>query len=358
LHPDEVLRDTGADYVFAGDAEITFGEFIAGKSIGKIIAGKLLAVLEENVLNWDLLKRFEGILFDSLYFTGGRGCPGICTFCTRLHGSAVRIKPAKQIIQEIRDADRLTAEGKLTLTKWQLYKNCGNSKLQNRLVSWCSVFDEDFFLDRKRAVMFLQLFEFFRFQERYRLNFQTNPCSLLDKSGKFDGELFYWFKRLKPMIQIGAETFHPQLLKRWKKRHNAEQLETVLDALDKTDMDYNVFYIWTDYHSTFAEITESAELLIASAQKHRQMRIASTPFMIPLYGTEIQRDLEKIRNYRGKHWTDYEVAHPELLPKEVAELAEMLDEMFQDAFYLEKRQEVLKTAEKIIFDKNGKFYAD
>jgi radical SAM superfamily enzyme YgiQ (UPF0313 family) len=150
------------------------------------------------------------------------------------------------------------------------------------------------------------------------------------------------------MIQIGAESFHPQLLKRWKKRHNAEQLETVLDALDKTGLDYNVFHIWTDYYSTVAEITESAKLLVQTAEKHIRMRIASTPFMIPLYGTEIQKDLEKTQHYCGKHFTDYESAHPELLPKGVSELAEKLDEVFQDTLYLEKRQNALERAAEFL----------
>jgi hypothetical protein len=215
-------------------------------------------------------------------------------------------------------------------------------------VSWCSVFDEDFFLDRQRALRFLQLYEFYGFKQRYRLSFQTNPCSLLDKTGKPDAELFYWINRLKAMIQLGAESFHPILLRRWNKRHSPEQLETVLDALEKTGQDYNVFHILTDYHSTLSELAEATTLLLRSAQRHKRMRIASAAFMIPLYDTDLRRELDFLGRLKINHFTDYEMPHPEWMNPDVVAWADKIDEALQDALYPQRRDTALDNVTKIL----------
>ncbi|MDR1964978.1 MAG: hypothetical protein LBQ50_14500, partial [Planctomycetaceae bacterium] len=262
----------------------------------------------------------------------------------------VRTKTAQQIIEELQGADQLVRNGKLRLTTWQLYQPTDHPVLKSQLVSWCSVFDEDFFLDRQRAIRFLQLYEFYGFQERYRLSFQTNPCSLLDRTGKPDVELFYWISRLKAMIQVGAESFHPDLLRRWNKRHTTEQLETVLDTLEKTGQDYNVFHILTDYHSTLVELREAVFLLLHSARRHRRMRIASSPFMIPLYDTDLRRELRFLGRLQINNLTDYETPHPEWMNPHVARWADKIDEILQNALHPQLRDNALQKLESVIWD--------
>ncbi|MDR2116849.1 MAG: radical SAM protein [Planctomycetaceae bacterium] len=380
-HPIEVLEQTGADYVFAGDSEKSLAQFLesarkhnscndlpdipglayfwAGKALVNLppedpLTGRWFPSVDEetlrkNRLNWSLLEGFDqDFVFDSLYLTGGRGCPGRCTFCCRLHGRHIRTKTAEQIIEELRGADQLVQKGKLHLTTWQLYEWTDAPVLQSLPVSWCSVFDEDFFLDRQRALRFLQLYEFYGFRQRYRLSFQTNPCSLLNRNGQPDTELFYWISRLKAMIQLGAESFHPELLRRWNKRHTPEQLQTVLDALEKTKQDYTIFHILTDYHSTFQELREATKLLLHSAQQHPRMRIASAPFMIPLYHTDLRRELDFLQRLKINNFTDYEIPHPEWMDALVVQWADKIDEALQNALYPKHRNTALEITKKMI----------
>ncbi len=74
---------------------------------------ELIAV---NRLDWSLLESFSNE-FDSLYFTAGRGCPGSCTFCAKLHGNEVRTKSARQLLEEIEAADAKVADGTIRLTR-------------------------------------------------------------------------------------------------------------------------------------------------------------------------------------------------------------------------------------------------
>ncbi len=190
-------------------------------------------------------------------------------------------------------------------------------------VRWLSIFDEDFFLDRDRATDFFRRFAALPHARRYRLSFQSNPRTLLVKkpngSYEADAELFAWIDRLKPMIQLGAESFHPDVLRRWNKRHTLEQLETVLEALDATRQDYTVFHIQADYFTTPGELRASTRLLLDAASRHRRMRIASSPLMIPLYDTDIRRQLTFSQQQSIRDFTDYERPHPEWLAPSLAE---------------------------------------
>jgi hypothetical protein len=278
-HPREVLADSGADYVFAGEAEETFAQFLrlaqernstdrqpeipglAYRYAGRVLLNTLPGdgyeqtvldtgrlhgaalryarnahrpvadneILARNRLDWSLLEGFQSE-FDSLFFTGGRGCPGECTFCALLHGQTVRTKSAGQILDEIASADAKVLDGTIKITRWDLFRHVDDPELRERMVGWAAVYDEDFFLNRKRALEFFRLWEQSPLRERYRLSVQTNPLSLVRSDGSPHEETFYWIDRLKPMIQLGAETFHPEVLARWHKRHDLRQLNTVLDA--------------------------------------------------------------------------------------------------------------------------------
>jgi len=396
-HPLEVLDDCGADYVFAGEAEEPLADFLrlagtpnsndrqpeipglafryGGRAYvntlpadgyGRTVLdtdlagqpGRLRAacnavrpvpppaLIAENRLDWSLLCGFTAE-FDSLYFTGGRGCPGACTFCARLHGPQLRAKTAEQLVEEIEAADTLAPEGGLRVSRWDLFKHTDRPELRGRRVSWAAIYDEDFFLARERAIRFFRLWDRSPLKERYRLSLQTNPCSLLTAGGRVHEELFHWIDRLKPMVQLGAESFHPDLLARWHKRHSVAQLETVLDALDRTRQDYAVFQLLTDFDSTPEELIDALWLLAASAFRHRRMRVASSPFTIPLYDSDTRRLLEfggRLAPGRVNHFTDYERPQPGWMDPLTAELADLADAELRFALNLEERDGALYEA--------------
>ena len=302
------------------------------------------AILAANRLDWSLVENFRTPL-DSLYFTGGRGCPGHCTFCAKLHGQQVRTKSAEQLLDEIAAADALVQSGRLRVSRWNLFGHVDTPPTAAHEVAWAAVYDEDFFLDRRRAIEFFVLWDQSPLKDRYRLSFQTNPSTLLD-AGRPHAELFAWIDRLKPMVQLGAESFCDDVLRRWRKRHTRAQLDVVLDALDLTRQDYTVFQLLTDFDTTAEELIESLRLLVAAALHRPRMRIASSPLTIPLYDCETRRllDFSGRLDGRVRHFTDYERVQPGWMDPLVAELADLADAELQWTLTPENRDAALLAA--------------
>lgn len=414
-HPLDLLEWSGADYVFAGEAEEAFAQFLQfarhpdSRDLLPLIPGiayrygagayhntlpadgfgqtvleagstdcatpvpclrnavRPIAsqeVLAANRLDWSTLEGFKQP-FDSLYFAGGRGCPGACSFCAKLHGTQVRIKSARQLLEEIEQADGCVAEGRLQVTRWPLFAHVDDDDLRGREVAWAAIYDEDFFLNVPRAIEFFELWSRSRLSERYRISLQTNPCSLLTKRRASDSskmrpddagqksrmspfmvhsELLHWIDAVKPMVQLGAESFNPVLLERWNKRHRLAQLNSVLDGLDSTYQDYTVFQLLADFDTTAEELIETLRLLILAAFEHPRMRIASSPYTIPLYDSDTRKYLEfadRLPQERIQDFRDYERAHPEWMDPLVAGLADIADERLHWALNLETRDGAL-----------------
>ena len=354
-HPLEVLEHTMVDYLFAGEAEESFNQFlrlwrqpnsrgllseIPGLAYWRDGPGRSPVrlhnearpvtpeeVINANRLDFSLLEGFDG-RFDSLFFTGGRGCPGDCTFCARLHGRQVRAKSAEQLLGEIEAAHAAVSSGRIQLGRWKLFEHTDDRELASLRVGWAAVYDEDFFLHRHRAIEFFRLWGESPLRHDYRISLQTNPRSILTAQGGVHAELMQWIDRVKPMVQLGGESFNPRLLARWRKRHNLAQLETVLEALDRTGQDYTVFQLLTDFDSTPEELIQTVRRLALAAFRHRRMRIASSPFTIPLYDSRTRETLE----HRGlltpdkvADFTDYERPRPDLMDPLTAELADLAD---------------------------------
>jgi len=396
-HPAEVLAESGADYVFAGEAEEPFNQFLrlawernskdrqpeipglayryggrvyvnrgrrkrggssfsAKKSCVPFFPSAPREVITANRLDWSLLDGFDRVELDSLFFTGGRGCPGECTFCAKLHGQEVRVKGARQLLDEIEAADAKVAAGEIRVTRWPLFEHCDDPKLRAKEVAWAAVYDEDFFLHRRRAIEFLRLWAQSALRQRYRLSVQTNPCSMLGADGRVDPELLQWIDSVKPMVQLGAESFNRELLARWRKRHNVDQLNTVLDALDATRQDYTVFQILTDFDTTPEELVDTLRLLILNAYRHRRMRIASSPFTIPLYDSQTRKRLEYqglLTPDRVRHFTDYERPQPGWMDPLAAELADLADAELRWTLQPPRRDAALLSAFRVVLDRIG-----
>jgi len=302
------------------------------------------------------LDGFDRVELDSLFFTGGRGCPGECTFCAKLHGQEVRVKGARQLLDEIEAADAKVAAGEIRVTRWPLFEHCDDPKLRAKEVAWAAVYDEDFFLHRRRAIEFLRLWAQSALRQRYRLSVQTNPCSMLGADGRVDPELLQWIDSVKPMVQLGAESFNRELLARWRKRHNVDQLNTVLDALDATRQDYTVFQILTDFDTTPEELVDTLRLLILNAYRHRRMRIASSPFTIPLYDSQTRKRLEYqglLTPDRVRHFTDYERPQPGWMDPLAAELADLADAELRWTLQPPRRDAALLSAFRVVLDRIG-----
>ena len=199
---------------------------------------------------------------------------------------------AVEVLEEIAAADTAVAASRIRITRWDLFKHVEDHAFKGRPVAWAAIYDEDFFLHRRRAVEFFRLWAMSPLNERYRISIQTNPCSLLTADGEVHAELLYWIDRVKPMVQLGCESFNPELLLRWRKRHNVEQMTVVLDALDGTRQDYTVFQLLTDFDTTPEEFLDTLKLLILAAFRHRRMRVASSPYTIPLYDSETRQTLD------------------------------------------------------------------
>ena len=144
---------------------------------------------------------------------------------------------------------------------------------------------------------------------------------------------------------------------RWHKRHDIHQLNTVLDALDRTRQDYTVFQLLTDQDTTPEELLESLRLLILNGFRRRRMRIASSAYTIPLYDTDARRLLE----YRGflgperiRHFTDYESPQPSWMDPLVAELADMADSELQWTLIPEQRDGALRQAFDVVVERIGR----
>ena len=257
-------------------------------------------------------------------------------------------------MEEIEAADAKVADGSLRVAQWELFQHVDDPAIKHRRVAWAAIYDEDFFLDRRRAVEFFRLWNESPLRERYRVGVQTNPCSLLDSRGGPHAELFRWIDRVKPMIQLGAESFHSGLLRRWHKRHTVEQLRTVLDALDATRQDYGVFILLSDFDSTPEEVVDAVRLLAVEAFRRRRMRIASSPFTIPLFDSDTRKRLEYgglLGGDRIRHFTDYETPQPAWLDPLAADLADVADSELRFAINLPERDGALVAACEAVLER-------
>ena len=380
-HSLEVLDKTAADFVFAGEAEQSFNQFLdslrqpnsddllpqipglacwrAGPDRSPVQLHKEVRpitpeeIISANRLDFTLLGGFD-TEFESLFFTGGRGCPGKCTFCAGLHGRHVRVKPAPQLLGEIEAAHAAISTGRIKLGRWRLFEHTNDRELAGLRVSWAAVYDEDFFLHRRRAIDFFQLWSQNPLRHLYRISLQTNPRSILTAEGVVHAELMEWIGRLKPMVQLGGESFNPPLLERWRKRHSLAQLETVLAALDQTGQDYTVFQLLTDFDSTPEELVQTVRLLVLSAFRHPRMRIASSPFTIPLYDSHTREVLEHqglLRPDTVADFTDYERPRPDLMDPLTAELADLADAELRFSLQPSHRDAALVSAMEVIADR-------
>jgi hypothetical protein len=235
----------------------------------------------------------------------GRGCPGACVFCSQQHGKKVRVKTAAQIIEEIEGVDEKQMAGELDLQHQKLFFSTDHPVLKDKTGYIMNIFDEDFLLDRERSLEFFRLWSKHPLRGRYRLAFQTNPSTVM-KGGEVDEEVFTWFDRMKPFVHFGGESFNPEVLQRWKKRHTVDVLNKVINRMDRIGVDYVVYQLMADQESTAEEFIDTVHLQHNQAYRHPNMMLLTTMMTCPEYDSELRRRLEGKGILRPQHIQSFE----------------------------------------------------
>ncbi len=135
---------------------------------------------------------------------------------------------------------------------------------------------------------------------------------------------------LKPLVQLGAESFNPDLICRWHKRHDLGQLQTAIAGLARSGQDFGVFILLSDYDTTAVELLETMRLLVLNGLAHRRMRLAVSPLTIPLYDSDTRRSLEFAGRFIPQRIK--EEGSPQLLDQAQRAMSQILDARFQPLF--------------------------
>jgi hypothetical protein len=96
--------------------------------------------------------------------------------------------------------------------------------------------------------------------------------------------------------------------------------------------------------------------LILNAYRYRRMRIASSPFTIPLYDSETRKLLEYcglLTPDRVGHFTDYERPQPGWMDPLAAELADLADAELRFSLQPERREAALVSAFEVVLERIG-----
>ncbi|MFH1836309.1 MAG: radical SAM protein [Methanobacteriota archaeon] len=265
--------------------------------------------MNENPLQWKLLTDYDSDKYPTvfgLFYHGARGCRGICYFCERLHGREYRAKSPELMMDELTRLDEAVEEGRITTIP--------PLEGEERSIP-LNICEDDFFQDRERALAFLNLWEKSHLSSKYRLSVDTNPHSLMKSKGEVDERPFKFFERLGMRVQLGVETFHPDVLKRFRKPHSTDDAQKVLDRLEAGKIGYATFQIIADDNSNPSEIVDSIRLLALQHIPRKHMIVTWNPMVIPGYETEARRSFDAIKLEPGEKpdFRFYRASHPERL---------------------------------------------
>jgi radical SAM superfamily enzyme YgiQ (UPF0313 family) len=280
-------------------------------------------VMNENILQWDVIRKSEKV-FEDVTVSTSRGCPGACVFCSHIHGRIHRPKGALEIMRDVEALDRRVRDGSVSLQLWKPFVGVDDPRVRKRESYLLDISDDDFLLDRERALEFFRMWDGSGMKDRYRLGIQTNAVSLI-RDKKVDEELMRYIGRFKVWVGMGAESFSHGLLYRWRKRHDPEKLDAVLDALEDTGQEYTVNLIASDFDMTPAEYVDNLALTAEKASKRRHMRVGYVPYMSPVYDSSLRKELERrgiLTPDKIAHYTDYSDAHPELMDPLVVKMVD------------------------------------
>jgi anaerobic magnesium-protoporphyrin IX monomethyl ester cyclase len=301
LFPEVALYQSGADFVFAGEAERTFREFILllgtegdirgnpGKT-GRLelIEGlyfldmqkKLFTQRTKPCLTPEELETLpldpalvsHMIVDKSFPLFTARGCPFACVFCTKVHGDRYRALNARRVMQIFDSIVELCELGKLPPVVSIVFT------------------DDDFACDRERVMEITRAIREGKYPFKYYI-FQSNILSFM-RHGRVDHELVSQFTG-PPfwLIKLGTESFNEkELVRLGKPYRKIEGIRQLIKAFHEKGLPTFHYLILTN---PWTGIEDFLDNLFNAAEINQQFgcRYDINPSIIPRPGSRILRDI-------------------------------------------------------------------
>lgn len=357
--PEEILSNRHVDFVFRGESEIAFCEFIQElknkkdfcrvsnlgyKEEGKIIVNevKFPENLDELPFPDYELMKFEQYpkTYKMKYYPSGplitaRGCPFLCTFCSagKVSGKRFRFRSPKNVISEIKFLK-------------ERYK-----------IREFEIWDDNFTLDKKRTHEFCDLL----MEENMNLPWWC-PNGL--RTETLDEELIRKMKNAGLYsIAIGIESGSERIQRDMKKNLDFKRVEEIVRLGNKYKIRMEGFFILGYPTETREDILKTINL-----SKELPLKRASILLFQPLVGSEIYNRLKNEGKLKGIDTRNTEYSKLSVLPdglKSLAELKKLQQKAILD-FYLRPKvfinfmkenltidqiKELLKMVKRYIFNK-------
>lgn len=203
-----------------------------------------------------------------------RGCPHQCIFCCRIHGNRLRVRSAKNIIKEIKDAI---------------------DKFNPKLLDFA---DDTLTLPKRRAMEICDLMIKEGLNKRIK-------WTALSRVTSVDQALFYKMKEAGCIkVDFGVESGNPDILKRIKKEITITDAKNAVRMAKKAGLKTGSYFIIGHPYETIQTIRDTVKL----ATKLNTSTV-SFGIMVPYPGTEVYEMASKGEgNYRliSENWDDFD----------------------------------------------------
>lgn len=315
-----------ADYIFIGEAEDTFKEFLDDfkKGIAKPFykPQKAVSLSELPPPRFDLLNQFNYLeKFNRFPIQATRGCPRVCDFCflPRLYGSKHRHKTVDQVVKEIETIKSMTEQPFISFTDENMFIDSAYAEeLVKRLIPLKVMWECYCDIDTANNDKLLDLL-------------RQSHCTLL---------------------LIGLETVNPMNLKGsnpWKHSRINKYKEAVKKIQSQGIGTAGLFIVGFDYDTpaVFDEIRQFAD--------ETDLLDIEVSALCPFPGTDLYNKLEAQGRILNKNWEKYTWIHMNFQPMRISpvEIIEGLFRLFKDMVKLKrliKQQKYFRSLAKSVYD--------
>jgi anaerobic magnesium-protoporphyrin IX monomethyl ester cyclase len=203
-----------------------------------------------------------------------RGCPYQCVFCCRILGNRIRVRSAKNVIDEIKYAI---------------------NKFSPKLIDFA---DDTFTLPKQRAIEICDLMIEEGLNERIK-------WTALSRVTDVDQELFHKMKDAGCInVHFGVESGNPEILNRIKKAITITDVENAIRMAKKAGLKTGSYFILGHPYETNHTICDTIRLAT-----RLNTSTVSFGIMVPYPGTEVyEMALKGKGNYKliSEKWEDYD----------------------------------------------------
>jgi len=320
LFPDVALFQCSPDFVFAGEGEKTFREFVGLAGTGPDLRGstkaderlrniagicfrdshkKLVVSSSRSVLTAGELEEmpFEPSLAahvkrDGIFpLSTSRGCPFTCLFCTKVHGDCYRALSARRILEILENISTLCTMGIMGP------------------VEMIAFTDDDLVRDRMRAMELFRSIEERNFPFRGYI-FHGAILSFM-KVGRVDQALVEQVTRSgRWVIKLGTEAFNHRELTVLKKPHRKpDETGKLIQAFHERGVSTFHYLIASTPWTRFEDFLDN---LFTAAEYHfsRGCHYDINPYLIPRPGSALYREIIE-KNIPHRYTLDRVEGHPE-----------------------------------------------